>query len=166
MTPEQKLILVVDDTPLNISVITGALKDTYKTKVATNGAKALAIAAADEKPDLILLDVMMPGVGGYEVCWRWKADPMTREIPVIFLAAQTGAEDETRGFQVGAVDYVHKPFSPAVVKARVHTHLVLRETREKLAQQLLTIQKELETARLIQQSILPHTVPRINGLDI
>ena len=166
MPPEQKLILVVDDTPLNISVITGALKDTYRTKVATSGAKALAIAMADEKPDLILLDVMMPEMDGYEVCRRLKADPMTREIPVIFLTAQTEAEDETRGFQVGAVDYVHKPFSPAVVKARVHTHLVLRETREKLAQQLLAIQKELETARRIQQSILPETVPQIDGLDI
>src|SRR5580765_5458866 len=166
MPPEQKLILVVDDTPLNICVITGALKDTYRTKVATSGAKALAIAAADEKPDLILLDVMMPEMDGYEVCRRLKADPMTREIPVIFLTAQTEAEDETRGFQAGAVDYVHKPFSPAVMKARVHTHLVLRETREKLAQQLLTIQKELETARLIQQSILPETVPHIDGLDI
>jgi len=166
MPPEQKLILVVDDTPLNISVITGALKDTYRTKVATSGAKALAIAMADEKPDLILLDVMMPEMDGYEVCRRLKADPMTREIPVIFLTAQTEAEDETRGFQVGAVDYVHKPFSPAVVKARVHTHIVLRETREKLAQQLLAIQKELETARQIQQSILPETVPQIDGLDI
>jgi serine phosphatase RsbU (regulator of sigma subunit) len=166
MTPEQKLILVVDDTPLNISVITGALKDTYRTKVATNGAKALAIAAADEKPDLILLDVMMPEMDGYEVCRRLKQNPTTRDIPVIFLTAQTEAEDETRGFEVGAVDYVHKPFSPAVMKARVHTHLVLRETREKLAQQLLAIQKELETARLIQLSILPDTVPQIYGLDI
>jgi phosphoserine phosphatase RsbU/P len=166
MTPEQNLILVVDDTPLNISVITGALKDTYRTKVATSGAKALAIAAADEKPDLILLDVMMPEMDGYEVCRRLKDDPMTRGIPVIFLTAQTDAEDETRGFQVGAVDYVHKPFSPAVMKARVHTHLALRETREKLARQLLAIQKELETARLIQQSILPQTVPQIDGLDI
>jgi len=166
MPPELKLILVVDDTPLNISVITGALKDTYRTKVATSGAKALAIALADDKPDLILLDVMMPEMDGYEVCRRLKADPMTREIPVIFLTAQTEAEDETRGFQAGAVDYVHKPFSPAVVKARVHTHLVLRETREKLAQQLLAIQKELETARQIQQSILPETVPQIDGLDI
>ncbi|MFL6304658.1 MAG: PP2C family protein-serine/threonine phosphatase [Candidatus Sulfotelmatobacter sp.] len=166
MTSEQKLILVVDDTPLNISVITGALKDTYKTKVATSGAKALAIAAANEKPELILLDVMMPEMDGYEVCRRLKADPTTSEIPVIFLTAQTDAEDETRGFQVGAVDYVHKPFSPAVMKARVHTHLALRETREKLAQQLLAIQKELETARLIQESILPQRVPQIEGLDI
>ena len=166
MASDQKLVLVVDDTPLNISVITGALKDTYRTKVATNGPKALAIAAGEEKPDLILLDVMMPEMDGYEVCQRLKANPETRDIPVIFLTAQTEAEDETRGFEVGAVDYVHKPFSPAVMKARVATHLALRDTREKLAQQLIAIQKELETARLIQQSILPEAVPQIAGLDI
>ena len=106
-TPRQKLILVVDDTPLNISVITGVLKDTYKTKVATSGAKALAIAAADEKPDLILLDVSMPCMDGYEVCTRLKADPRTRDVPVIFVTGQTETEDETRGFEVGAVDYIH-----------------------------------------------------------
>src|SRR5215472_9150686 len=103
-TPQQapaarKLILIVDDTPLNIGVISGALKDFYKTKVATSGEKALALAAAEEKPDLILLDVMMPGMDGYEVCSRLKADPSTREIPVIFLTGQTGAEDETRGLR-------------------------------------------------------------------
>ena len=116
-TPEpacasQKLILIVDDTPTNIGVISGALKDTYKTKIATNGEKALALASAEEKPDLILLDIVMPGMDGYEVCSRLKSDPATSEIPVIFLTGQTGAEDETHGFEVGAVDYVHKPFSP------------------------------------------------------
>jgi CheY-like chemotaxis protein len=95
-----KLILIVDDTPINLGVISGALKDFYKTKVATCGEKALALASADEKPDLILLDVMMPGMDGYEVCARLKADPATREIPVIFLTGQTGVEDETRGFEL------------------------------------------------------------------
>ena len=117
-------------------------------------------------PDLILLDVMMPEMDGYEVCIRLKADPETRDIPVIFLTGQTEIEDETRGFEVGAVDYIHKPFSPAVVKARVQTHLVLRGIREQLAQQLLTIQKELETARKIQMSILPSSIPQLAGLDI
>jgi putative two-component system response regulator len=84
MLNEQKTILVVDDTPLNISVITGTLKDTYKTKVATNGPKALAIAGSDEKPDLILLDIVMPEMDGYEVCRRLKADPTTSEIPSSF----------------------------------------------------------------------------------
>jgi phosphoserine phosphatase RsbU/P len=162
----QKLILIVDDTPTNIGVISGALKDSYRTKVATSGEKALAIAAAPEKPDLILLDVMMPEMDGYEVCRRLKADVTTSEIPVIFLTGQTGADDETRGFEVGAVDYVHKPFSPAVVKARVHSHILLREARAQLANQLLAINGELEMARQIQLSILPHTLPSLTGLDI
>jgi phosphoserine phosphatase RsbU/P len=162
----QKLILVVDDTPLNIGVISGALKDTYKTKVATNGEKALALASAEEKPDLILLDIMMPGMDGYEVCSRLKADPATSEIPVIFLTGQTSAEDETRGFEVGAVDYVHKPFSPAVVKARVRSHILLREARAQLAAQLLALNNELEMARQIQLSILPHSIPQLPGLKI
>jgi len=161
-----KLILVVDDTPLNISVISGALKDTYKTKVATNGEKALVLASAEEKPDLILLDIMMPGMDGYEVCSRLKADPATNEIPVIFLTGQTSAEDETRGFEVGAVDYVHKPFSPAVVKARVRSHILLREARAQLAAQLLALNNELEMARQIQLSILPHSIPQLPGLEI
>jgi sigma-B regulation protein RsbU (phosphoserine phosphatase) len=162
----QKLILIVDDTPLNIGVISGALKDSYKTKVATNGEKALALASAEEKPDLILLDIMMPGMDGYEVCSRLKADPATSEIPVIFLTGQTSAEDETRGFEVGAVDYVHKPFSPAVVKARVRSHILLREARAQLASQLLALNTELEMARQIQLSILPHSIPKLAGLDI
>ena len=162
----QKLILIVDDTPLNIGVISGALKDSYKTKVATNGEKAIALASAEEKPDLILLDIMMPGMDGYEVCSRLKADPATSEIPVIFLTGQTSAEDETRGFEVGAVDYVHKPFSPAVVKARVRSHILLREARAQLASQLLALNTELEMARQIQLSILPHSIPKLAGLDI
>jgi len=161
-----KLILIVDDTPLNLGVISGALKDFYKTKVATNGEKALALASADEKPDLILLDVMMPGMDGYEVCTRLKADPATSEIPVIFLTGQTSVEDETHGFEVGAVDYVHKPFSPAVVQARVRSHILLRESRAQLAEQLLVLNNELEMARQIQLSILPHFLPKLPGLDI
>ena len=164
--PPQKSILIVDDTPINIGVISGALKDIYKTKVATNGEKALAIASGDEKPDLILLDVMMPVMDGYEVCRRLKADPNTQNIPVIFLTGQTGTEDETKGFEVGAVDYIHKPFSEAVVKARVHTHLMLREAHAQIARQLVEINIELEMARQIQLSILPRDTPKIQGLDI
>src|SRR6516164_8648911 len=162
----QKLILIVDDTPTNIGVISGALKDSYRTKIATNGEKALALAGAEEKPDLILLDIMMPGMDGYEVCTRLKTDPATREIPVIFLTGQTGAEDETRGFEVGAVDYVHKPFSPAVVRARVRSHILLREARAQLAEQLLALNNELGMARQIQLSILPHSIPALPGLEI
>jgi len=166
LTPAQKLILIVDDTPINIGVISGALKDSFATKVATSGEKALAIAAGKEKPDLILLDILMPEMDGYEVCRRLKANPDTRDIPVIFLTSQTEAEDETKGFEVGAVDYIHKPFSAAVVKARVRTHLMLREAHAQIAQQLVEINTELEMARQIQLSILPSTTPKIAGMDI
>jgi serine phosphatase RsbU (regulator of sigma subunit) len=108
----------------------------------------------------------MPGMDGYEVCSHLKRDPTTRDIPVIFLTGQTETTDETRGFEVGAVDYIHKPFSPAVVAARVQTHLALRETREQLARQLAAIRDELETAHQIQLSILPRELPQIAGLDI
>jgi sigma-B regulation protein RsbU (phosphoserine phosphatase) len=162
----QKTILIVDDTPINIGVISGALKDSFATKVATSGEKALAIASGKEKPDLILLDILMPEMDGYEVCRRLKADPDTRDIPVIFLTSQTEAEDETKGFEVGAVDYIHKPFSAAVVKARVRTHLMLREAHAVIAQQLVEINTELEMARQIQLSILPRSTPKITGMDI
>jgi phosphoserine phosphatase RsbU/P len=163
---QKKTVLLVDDAPANIQIANSILKDIYKIRIATSGAKALELARVLPPPDLILLDVMMPEMDGYEVCTQLKLDPLTRDIPVIFLTGQTEVEDETKGFEVGAVDYIHKPFSPAVVKARVQTHLVLRGIREQLAQQLLTIQKELETARQIQLSILPSELPKIEGLDI
>src|SRR6476620_2592418 len=99
---DPKLILIVDDTATDVAVISGLLKDSFRTKVATSGAKALAIATGPEKPDLILLDVMMPDMDGFEVCRRLKANPDTREIPIIFLSAKTGAVDEVKGFEVGA----------------------------------------------------------------
>ena len=163
---QKKTILLVDDAPSNIQVVNSILKDTYKIRIATNGAKALELVKVAPSPDLILLDVLMPGMDGYEVCTRLKADLETRDIPVIFLTGQTETADETRGFDVGAVDYIHKPFSPAVVKARVQTHLLLRGIQQQLALQLLAIQKELETARQIQQSILPESVPQMGGLDL
>ncbi len=123
----RKLVLIVDDTPTNVSIISGVLKDQYRTKVATNGEKALTIATAAERPDLILLDVMMPGMDGFEVCRRLKSDPKTSEIPVIFLTAKTDSVDEEKGFEVGAVDYIHKPFSAPIVLARVRTQLALRD---------------------------------------
>jgi class 3 adenylate cyclase len=128
---QRKTILIVDDTPTNIGIVASVLKESYRTKVATNGEKALALAGtAGDRPDLILLDVTMPGMDGYEVCRRLKAEPATADIPVIFLTAKTDAEDEEAGFQVGAVDYIHKPFSASIVLARVKTHLSLRSALE------------------------------------
>jgi sigma-B regulation protein RsbU (phosphoserine phosphatase) len=163
---EKKTVLVVDDAPANIQVVNSILKDICKVRVATDGVKALVLVKTGPPPDLILLDVIMPGIDGYEVCTRLKADPATADIPVIFLTVQAESEDETHGFEVGAVDYIHKPFSPAVVKARVQTHLMLQNTRELLARQLDALHKELETARQIQLSILPTQLPQIKGLDI
>ena len=163
---EKKTVLVVDDAPANIQMVNSILKDTYKVRIATNGAKALELVKAAPAPDLILLDVMMPEMNGYEVCTKLKDCAETQDIPVIFLTGQTETEDETHGFEVGAVDYIHKPFSPAVVQARVHTHLTLRGIREQLAKQLLSIKNELETARKIQFSILPATIPNIDALEM
>ena len=163
---EKKTLLLVDDEPSNIQVVNSILKDFYKIRIATNGAKALDLVKVAPAPDLILLDVMMPGMDGYEVCTALKADPHTHDIPVIFLTGKTETEDETRGFDVGAVDYIHKPFSPAVVRARVQTHLALRGVRQQLAAQLLAIQKELALAREIQLSIMPRHIPKLPGLDI
>jgi serine phosphatase RsbU (regulator of sigma subunit) len=166
MNAEVKTVLLVDDEPANIQIVNSILKDTYKTRIATSGAKALELASQVPAPDLILLDVMMPEMNGYEVCSRLKEADHTRDIPVIFLTGQTEIDDETKGFEVGAVDYIHKPFSPAVVQARVRTHLVLRGIREQLASQLQTIKGEMDTARQIQLSILPREIPTINGLEI
>jgi adenylate cyclase len=141
---EKKLILLVDDAPANIQVAHEILKGTYKTRVATSGAKALELVKVSPPPDMILLDIVMPEMDGYEVCSKLKADPSTRDIPVIFLTAKTEAEDESRGFEVGAVDYIHKPFSPLVVLARVQTHLMLREAREQLAREKRLVDRLLD----------------------
>jgi len=127
---DRKTILIVDDTPTNIGIISSVLKDSFRTKVATNGEKALVLAAANDRPDLILLDITMPGMDGYEVCRRLKANPVTSSIPVIFLTAKTEDEDERQGFDVGAVDYVHKPFSAPIMLARVALQAALQRARE------------------------------------
>jgi phosphoserine phosphatase RsbU/P len=163
---DKQVILLVDDTPANIHIAQAILRDEFRIRVATSGVKALELVKTEPMPALVLLDIDMPGMDGYEVCNHLKAHPQTRDIPVIFLTGKTESEDETRGFEVGAVDYVHKPFSPMVVKARVRTHLTLRATSQQLAQQLLTINNELEMARQIQLSILPRETPKIRGLDI
>lgn len=128
-------ILVVDDTPDNITLLCGLLGDQYKNKVATNGQKALQIAFVEPHPDLILLDIMMPGMDGYEVCRQLQANPATSTIPVIFLTAKSQDEDETRGFELGAVDYITKPITPAILMARVQTHLALKQARSFLQEQ-------------------------------
>ncbi len=119
-------ILVVDDTPANLSLMSSLLMDTYKVKVANCGERALEIAQSDTPPDLILLDIMMPGMDGYEVCRRLKAQVGTKDIPIIFITAMADVENESMGFAMGAVDYISKPFNKTVVKARIRVHMQLK----------------------------------------
>jgi serine phosphatase RsbU (regulator of sigma subunit)/DNA-binding NarL/FixJ family response regulator len=146
---DKRIILLVDDTPADIQAAHHILKDAYIVKIATSGARALDIAKVVPQPDLILLDVMMPEMDGYEVCRQLKADPDTRDIPVIFLTGKTSAEAETRGFELGAIDYIHKPFSPLVVHARARTHLALREASEQLSEEKRKLDRLLEEAERI-----------------
>jgi PAS domain S-box-containing protein len=126
------LVLVVDDTPEILSLIHTLLRDTYQVKSANNGKKGLQIAHSNPQPDLILLDIMMPGMDGYEVCIQLKEDPKTRDIPVIFLTAKSEIENEERGFSLGAVDYVTKPIGPSVLLARVKTQIAAHAQRRSL----------------------------------
>jgi putative two-component system response regulator len=128
--PKRQTILIVDDTPENIALMSSLLKGLYRTKVATNGEKALQIADSADPPDLILLDIMMPGIDGYEVCQRLKDDRKTAEIPIIFLTAKAEVEDEQKGLELGAVDYITKPISPPIVMARVKTHLAMKSVHD------------------------------------
>ena len=123
---ERPVVLVVDDTPENLSLMSAVLKDHYKVRVASKGERALQIAQASPAPDIILLDVMMPEMDGYEVCRRLKQDPRSAHIPVLFLTAKTDIESESAGFKVGGVDYIAKPISPPVVLARVQAQLQLK----------------------------------------
>jgi putative two-component system response regulator len=137
-------ILIVDDTPDNIALMSGLLKDSFRVKAATNGPKAIAIAQAEPHPELILLDIMMPGMDGYEVCQRLKSDPATSGIPIIFLTAKSTPEDEQKGLSLGAVDYITKPISPAIVLARINTQLALKAASDFLRDQNAFLQKEIE----------------------
>jgi len=186
-TRRNNTVLVVDDAPENIDLLDGVLNQDYKIKVALNGEKALKIAGSESPPDIILLDIMMPGMDGYEVCRRLKSDAKTQDIPVIFVTSMSEVDDETKGLQVGAIDYITKPISPAIVKARVKNHLELKEARENLKNQneileqrvdqrtieILDLQRvefelraaqekvenELNIAAQIQRSILPSDFP-------
>ncbi|KAB2928113.1 MAG: two-component system response regulator [Dechloromonas sp.] len=140
-------ILVVDDTPENIDLLSEILRDDYRIRVATSGEKALQIACSDEPPDLILLDIMMPGMNGLEICRRLKANPDRRRIPIIFVTAMSSTADEELGLATGAVDYITKPISPPIVKARVRTHLALYDQSRELEYMVRQRTVELMTTR-------------------
>jgi len=140
----QATVLVVDDTPANLSLLAGLLNKTYRVQLANSGIKALELAVR-QPPDLIVLDVMMPEMDGYETCRRLKADERTRHVPILFLTALTRPEDEARGFEVGGADFIHKPFNPVTVKARVATHLQVKAWQDMLRDRNAWLQGELES---------------------
>ncbi|MGL4602934.1 MAG: HD domain-containing phosphohydrolase [Iodobacter sp.] len=152
-------ILVVDDTPDNLMLLNGLLRDRYRVKVANHGDVALRLVMADPKPDLILLDVMMPDINGYEVCRQLKSNKETEDIPVIFLTAKTAVEDEEEGFAAGGADYISKPIIPSILLARVHTQLALKSAQVFLKNQnqhleYLVQERTRELAHLQQATIL------------
>jgi len=153
-------ILVVDDTETNIDILVDALDKDYEVSVAMDGLGALEAVAANP-PDLILLDIMMPGMDGYEVCQKLKSDSATIEIPVIFLTALTELESKTKGFKLGAVDYITKPFEILEVKARVNTHLTLKEAKEFLRNQNAILEQKVEERTLelaLTQDVTIHSL--------
>lgn len=135
-------ILVVDDTPQNLVFIGDLLRHHYRVRVAPSGHRALSIAR-QQAPDLILLDIMMPEMDGYEVCRQLKADPALRDVPVIFLTALGEADDEARGLELGAVDYIIKPIAPAILRARVRNHLQLKAAADFLRDQSTYLEHEV-----------------------
>jgi len=157
-------VLVVDDTPDNLSLMSALLKDHYKVKVANHGEKGLRIANAEAPPDLLLLDIMMPDMDGYEVCRRLKAEPRTRNIPVIFLTAKNEPEDEARGLALGASDYITKPISPAIVLARVKTHLALKASADFLRDKSAFLEMEVAKRTREIQAIQDVTVVAMAAL--
>ncbi|MGD9162983.1 MAG: response regulator [Desulfobacteraceae bacterium] len=148
-------ILVVDDVPQNIDILAEALDADYDVKVALNGESALDISFSENPPDLILLDIMMPGMDGYEVCHQLKKEPGTRDIPVIFVTAMGEVEDEAKGFDVGSVDYITKPVSIPRVLARVRAHLELKQAREDLKKQNEILKENLRLREDVD-SIIRH----------
>ena len=141
---DKPTILVVDDIPENIDLLREVLEGNYRTKIAINGERALKIAFADSKIDLILLDIMMPGMSGYEVCLALKANPNTRDIPVIFVTAMSEVDDERKGLEMGAVDYITKPISPPIVQARIKSQLAAKRVQDFLRDQNKFLEQEIE----------------------
>jgi len=148
-------ILVVDDTPANLQLMSGLLQEDYKVKAATSGEKALKIAFTDPQPDLILLDIMMPEIDGYEVCKRLKADEKTNQIPIIFLTAKAETQDEALGLSLGAVDYITKPVSPPIAMARIKTHIELYRQKKALIESQRLLAEEINEAAIYIRSLLP-----------
>ena len=160
----RKTILVVDDTPDNLSLMSGLLKDLYRVKLANSGEKALKAVQGDSAPDLILLDIMMPGMSGHEVCQRLKAEPATRHIPIIFLTAMSSMEDEQKGLELGAADYITKPISPPILMARVKTQLENKAMADFLRDQAAFLRTEVERQTQLVRAVQDATVLALASL--
>ena len=141
MEDVRQKILIIDDTPANIQILHAVLGDAYSIFFATSGREGIELAAK-ELPDLIFLDIMMPEMDGYEVCRQLKGDPLTRQIPIIFITAMSTVEDEAKGLELGAIDYITKPFSPPIVNARVKNHLELKRHRDLLEKVTIELDKK------------------------
>ena len=157
-------VLVVDDTPDNLVLVSELLGDHYRVKVANSGARALKAAQTDPVPDLVLLDIMMPEMDGYEVCRQLKASAATRDIPVIFLTARADRDDERLGLELGAVDYITKPMSPPIVLARVQTHLALKATADFLRDKSAYLEREVTLRTLEVQALQDVTMMAMASL--
>jgi putative two-component system response regulator len=159
-----KTILVVDDTPENLAVLGELLSPIYRVRVAPSGIRALQIVITDPRPDLILLDVMMPGMDGYEVLRNIRARPETADIPVIFVTAMDSPDDEEHGLSLGAVDYITKPIKPAIVLARARAHLELKQARDWLKNQNTYLEAEVERRMHDNQLIQDVSIRALAGL--
>lgn len=162
---DKATLLVVDDTPENLAVLCDLLQPHFAVRAANSGARALEVANSTPRPDLILLDIMMPDLDGYAVLSQLQADPATRDIPVIFVSALNESEDERRGFELGAVDYITKPVRPAIVLARVRTHLELKRARDHLRNENIWLEAELQRRNRLRESILASAGEGIYGTD-
>ena len=163
---DEERILLVDDNPLNLQVLMETLQSREsRLLVAKNGETALTISRKTH-PDLILLDIMMPGMDGYEVIRQLKAEKKTADIPVIFLSALDQTGDKVKGLELGAVDYVTKPFQAEEVLARVDTHLTIHRLRREVQQQKDQLERELETVSKVQRNLLPKRLPEVEGLQL
>ena len=159
-------ILLVDDNPTNLQVLFQTLEGRgYNLLVAKDGETAISIAIK-ALPELILLDIMMPGIDGYEVCRRLKNDPTTKEIPIIFLSALGETKDKVRGLDLGAVDYISKPFQAEEVIARVNTHITIDRLRREVQAQKDALERELEVVAKVQYDLLPKRLPEIKGMRL
>jgi putative two-component system response regulator len=149
---EKATILLVEDSPEDINLMSNLLKNLYDVKIAVSGEMAMKIAFSDAPPDLILLDIMMSNMDGYEVCWRLKHDHKTLHIPVIFITGKTDEEDEKKGLELGAVDFILKPINPEIILARVKNHLAVKLKSDRIQEHNDTLEIEVSKLKTLHQN--------------